>query len=198
MRRQTKPQGLADRWTVRPLDIDPFQLPARFALPVQSITGLRAAARDHIRIDANSVAVERAAGEGPMSVERHSFDAFSGIAIRMDGASGTDADFAISVNLHHDDPDLCIPLHVAFDMDDAGARWQSWARALNLPLLLPAADGGWREPAEAPGKLTLKRAIPRAPRRALAKRRSRMSAVREAGQSGPTATLSGAEIIARN
>ena len=198
MRRQTKPQGLAARWPARPLDIDPFRLPARFSLPVRTISGRILRARDRIEIDPTIIAVEREV-MGHRSVRQTvGLQDFSGVAIRAELIGENEDRFAMSVNLHHDDPELCIPLHVSFDMSDVNARWQSWGRALGLPLLLPALDGSWQEPVQRLGKLEVNPPLARAARLRLSGRKSCMSSIRETGHGGDMPVRGGAEIIARN
>ncbi|MEC9367162.1 MAG: DUF6101 family protein [Pseudomonadota bacterium] len=198
MRRQTKPQGLAARWLARPLDIDPYQLPARFDLPVQSAPDRARRPLDRIEINPQSVAVERESAAGAAIRHQLPLAAFAGVAIRMEPMGEGSENFAVSINLHHDDPDLCIPLHVAYDLNDANARWQSWGRTLGLPLLLPALDGGWHEPLDRLGKVKVSRPCTRPPRKVLAPRRSCLSSVREVGDLRATVRVGGAEIIARN
>lgn len=198
MRRQTNPQGLASRWPVRPMDIDPFQLPAKFSLPVNSVSGKLSRARDRVEIENGSITVEREV-IGTRSVrEQVSLEHFSGVAIRAELIGENEDVFAVSVNLHHEDPELCIPLHMSFDMDDVNARWQSWGRALRLPLLLPTPDGSWSEPFERIGKLVVKPAYLRHPRKMLQHRRSCISAFRETGDQKQMPIVSGLEILARN
>ncbi len=185
------------RWPVREMDVDPFRLPARFNLPVKSISGKLLRARDRILIDPAAIAIEREVLGASATRKRLPLEEFSGVAIRAE-LVGQDGDvFAVSVNLHHEDPELCIPLHMSFDMSEVSARWQSWARALRLPLLLPALDGSWREPVERLGKVTVGPAHMRNARKALSARRSCMSLLREAVVPGPRTVFSGAEIIAR-
>lgn len=197
MRRQTKPHGLAARWPLRPLDVDPFHLPARYALPVRSAAGGQAEEQDSIFITREQVAVERCREGRPVQRQTLAVAAFAGVAVRIARLAGATPTFAISVNLHHEEPDLCLPLHMANDLCDAGARWLSWGRMLKLPLLLPTPDGDWREAKGAPGRLTLGPPAPRSPRLALAGRRSRMSAVREVGSMTNLVRIEGIEIIAR-
>ena len=198
MKRQTKPQGLASRWPVRPMDIDPFHLPAEFSLPVNSVSGKLLRAQDRVEIENGFVTVEREV-MGTRSVRKQvSLEDFSGVAIRAELIGENEDVFAVSVNLHHEDPDLCIPLHISFDMNDVNARWQSWGRALRLPLLLPTPDGTWCEPFERLGRLTVKPAYVRQPRKMLQQRRSCFSTFRETGEQKRMAAISGAEIVARN
>ena len=84
-----------------------------------------------------------------------------------------------------------------FRASDVGARWQSWARALNLPLLLPNLDGSWREPIDKCGKLSVNAPHARPARLGLAERRSAISSIREAGDLTLVRAVSGKEIIAR-
>ncbi|MGD9866514.1 MAG: DUF6101 family protein [Hyphomicrobiales bacterium] len=198
MRRQTKPQGLAARWLARPLDIDPYQLPARFDLPVHAAQDRARRTLDRIEINPQTIAVEREGSAGVAIREQLPLAAFSGVAIRMEPVGDDSESFAVSVNLHHEDPDLCIPLHVAFDLMEVNARWQSWGRALGLPLLVPGLNGAWVEPLQRIGKVRVSRACMRPPRKVLSARRSCLSAVREVGDKRPTPRISGAEIIARN
>ena len=197
MRRQTQSQGLAARWQAKPLDINPFQLPARFALNVRGKTGGLLPTRDHVTIQPHRVAIEREILGARVNGAEHRVEQFSGVAIRIDTLGDDEDSFAVSVNLHHEDPELCIPLHIAFDMNDASARWQAWGRALRLPLLLPAQGGGWREPVERLGALIVDRAFKRGGRLSLKDRRSFMAATRGMGHHGPLASYAAQEIIAR-
>ncbi len=198
MRRQTQPHGLAVRWPLCPMDIDPFGLPVRFALPVDSDADQAPKARDLIEIKQGIIAVEHQVS-GHASVRRAlALDDFSGIAIRIESLDEEIDGFAISVNLHHADPKLCFPLHMSYDMSDVGARWQSWGRALKLPLLLPEFDGGWREPIERFGKLKVNPPYKRPARLALNARRSAISSIREIGDPGHIQSVAGEELIARN
>lgn len=198
MRRQTHPHGLAVRWLLRPMDIDPNGLPVRFALPVDNDADQAPEACDLIEINQGSVVVEhRVSGES--TVKRTlSLEDFSGIAIRIENLDDEVDGFAISINLHHPDPKLCFPLYMSSDMSDVCERWQSWGRALNLPLLLPELDGGWREPIERLGKLKVNPPHVRPSRLALNARRSAISSVRDTGNQNMIHHIAGQELIARN
>ena len=198
MRRQTQPHGLAARWPLRPMDIDPHGLPVRFTLSVESDADQVRKAHDLIEINPGSIAVEHRVS-GISSVRRAlPLEDFSGIAIRIESLEDEVGGFAISVNLHHPDPKLCFPLHMSNEMSDICARWQSWGRALRLPLLLPALDGSWREPIERFGKLKVNPPHRRPVRLALNARRSAISSIREMGDPGLVQGVAGEELIARN
>lgn len=179
------------------MDVDPFHLPTQFSLPVQTVAGQLLRARDRIRIENATVAVEREVMGARAITKNIALDEFTGVAIRADLVGEGDDRFAVSVNLHHPDPDLCIPLHMSYDMSEVSARWQSWGRALRLPLLLPALDGTWKEPFERLGKVNVKPPHGRVSRRFLANRRSCMSGLRETGDSRTRTAIGGTEIIAR-
>ncbi len=198
MRRQTQSQGLAARWQPVPLDVNPFQLPVRFNLSVESSTGTALTDWDHVIIRQGSITVERHVPGVGYCREEHAIETFSGVAIRIDTTDGSPDGFAVSVNLHHDDPELCIPLHMAFDMNDASAHWQSWSRILGLPLLLAASDGSWREPFERLGKLAVNDAYARHPRLCLQNRRSLVSSTRSKAAGHNRPTVHSREIIARD
>ncbi len=187
MRRQTHDVGLATRWVASPLDVDPCQLPAKFALPLRGRSNTPSPSRDTVLVSCDCVALERNG-----RIEAHEIDDFAGVSVRIDGSE----DFwAVSINLQHDDPDLCIPLHVAFDLDEVGARWQSWAKTLGLPLLLPSEDGTWREAITRLGKVAVKAPLKR--RSTASQRRSSISATRTMGAVGERSVARGREIIAR-
>lgn len=197
MRRQTQPHGLAARWAMGLLDIDPCRLPVRYGLPV--IGGERGReARDLIEICEGFVAVKHEVSGQKTVVRAFAWEDFSGIAIRVESLDPQGERYAVSANLHHADPKLCFPVHMSHDMDNVAARWHGWSRVLKLPLLLPTVDGGWREPIERFGKLTVNSPCERSPRRALASRRSSFSSIREAGNLSLVAPVEGNEIIARS
>lgn len=198
MRRQTQSQGLAARWQPAPLDVNPFQLPARFNLSVESSTGTALTDWDHIIVRQGAITIERDVPGVGYCREEHAIETFSGVAIRIDTTDASPEGFVVSVNLHHADPELCIPLHMAFDMNDASAHWQSWSRILGLPLLLAASDGTWREPVERLGKLVVHDAYARNPRLCLKRRHSHVSSTRSKAAGRNRAPLHSREIIARH
>jgi hypothetical protein len=127
--------------------------------------------------------------------------AYLGIAIRMeppqDGQGG-----AVAVTLEHRDPGLSLPLYRSSDGTDIVAEWQSWARALCLPLLIVEADGRLREPfarlgavrVAAPTWRRRRRSAIRARRPTLSLRRRRVHQTAAA----PAVYRDEREIIARN
>ena len=198
MRRQTQPHGLAVRWPLCPLDIDPYGLPVRFALTVDSDADQAQEACDLIEINHGSIAVIHQVSSAPSVRRAMPLEDFSGISIRIECLDDEIDGFASSVNLHHPDPKLCFPLYMSCDMNDVCARWQSWGGALKLPLLLPELDGSWREPIERFGKLKVNPPYVRPARLALNARRSAISSVRDTGDQKLIHHIAGEELIARN
>ena len=49
-----------------------------------------------------------------------------------------------ALELHHADPELCIPLLVAHDLEAIVADWQEWALLYDIPMLMVEADGAAR------------------------------------------------------
>ena len=197
MRRQTQPHGLAARWPIRPLDLDPSRLPVRYCLPVDSGSVHPRKARDLVEIKPGSIAVKHEVSGVPAVCRDFALEDFSGVAIRIEALDEEFDSFAVSVNLHHSDPKLCFPLHMSREMKDVAVRWQSWARALQLPLLLPNPDGSWRESIERLGKLSVNSPHQRPTRLGMALRRSVISSVRELGDDRLVRSVAGREIIAR-
>ena len=120
--------------------LDPFTLPVRFAVNDRTADGrvrVVELSRDHV--------VLRRAVRGIKMAIRVRIAAYLGVAIRIepphDGHEG-----AVAVVLEHRDPGLSLPLYRATDGIDIVAEWQSWGRALCLPLLVVEADGSLREP----------------------------------------------------
>jgi hypothetical protein len=120
--------------------LDPFTLPVRFAVNDRTADGrvrVVELSRDHV--------VLRRAVRGIKMAIKVRIAAYLGVAIRIepphDGQDG-----AVAVVLEHRDPGLSLPLYRATDGTDIVAEWQSWGRALCLPLLVVEADGSLREP----------------------------------------------------
>src|SRR4051794_15317337 len=68
---------------------------------------------------------------------------FSGVAARaIDHGNG---EVTVTLELHHTDPSLCIPLLVAHDLYDIAADCRSWAEAYRIPMLMVEADGVARQ-----------------------------------------------------
>ncbi|MCY0150497.1 DUF6101 family protein [Hoeflea sp. G2-23] len=120
--------------------------------------------------------------------------AFKGVAARaIDHGDGT---VTVTLELHHSDSALCVPLLVAHDLDDIAADWRTWAEIYGLPMMMVEADGiarplddGQNQPATAPTR--------RRRHNQIADRRPRFLVRRSTGKMGIRMRIEGREIIAR-
>jgi len=104
----------------------------------------------------------------------------------------------VTLELHHDDPDLCVPLLVAHDLCDIAADWRSWSEAYRIPMLMVEADGVARPLEEHLGKVRTQNTRPRRRHSYFAERRPRFLVRRSTGSLGMSMKIEGKEIIARN
>lgn len=121
--------------------------------------------------------------------------AFKGVAARaIDHGNG---EVTVTLELHHEDPDLCIPLLVAHDLCDIAADWRSWSEAFRIPMLMVEADGIARPLENHLGDVRTHAAKPRRRHSYFAARRPRFLVRRTTGKLGVTMKIEGKEIIAR-
>jgi hypothetical protein len=121
--------------------------------------------------------------------------AFKGVAARaIDHGNG---EVTVTLELHHDDPDLCIPLLVAHDLCDIAADWRSWAEAYRIPMLMVEADGVAHPLEDHLGDMPTRPAKPRRRHSFFADRRPRFLVRRTTGKLGVQMKINGREIIAR-
>src|ERR1700687_3099360 len=150
--------GATPAGSSRALRLDPSMLPVRFATSDAGADGRLRIVELHRR----GVVLRRAVRGMRMAVNLP-ISAFLGIAIRMvappSGGGSSSGD--ISIMLEHRDPALSVPLMIAHDSDHVMAEWQTWARALALPLLVAARDGTLREPFARIGGVRVTQAGPR-------------------------------------
>lgn len=122
--------------------------------------------------------------------------AFKGVAARA--IDHGDGEVTVTLELHHEDPDLCIPLLVAHDLCDIAADWRGWADAFRIPMLMVEADGIARPLEEHLGDVKARATQPRRRHSYFAQRRPRFLVRRSTGSLGVAMKISGKEIIARN
>lgn len=121
--------------------------------------------------------------------------AFSGVAARaMDHGDGS---MTVTLELHHQDSELCVPLLVAHNLNDIAADWHAWSKVYQLPMLMVDADGTARPLEERLGDLRTKSIKPRKRASSTAKRRPRFVMRRRMGSLGIRMVIRGVEIIAR-
>lgn len=121
--------------------------------------------------------------------------AFKGVAARaMEDGEGQ---VTVTLELHHQDPKLCVPLLVACDLFDVAADWRGWSELFRLPMLMVETDGSVTSLEETLGKVRAARPIDR--RKGTSRtRRPRFLARRKPGGLGLRMVISGEEIIARS
>ncbi len=121
--------------------------------------------------------------------------AFKGIAARaMDHGDGT---LTVTLELHHEDSELCVPLLVAHDLSDIAADWNAWSDIYQLPMLMIEADGSAKPLDEQIGSVKTGSTKPRRRHSFFAGRRPRFLVRRSNGNLGIRMVVCGEEIIAR-
>jgi hypothetical protein len=147
------------------------------------------------RIDHRGAVVRRRLAHSgvPVSIALPS-NAFKGVAARaMEDGEGK---VTVTLELHHENPKLCVPLLVASDLFDVAADWRGWSELFGLTMLMVEADGSVVPLEETLGRVRTADPMPR--RRAVPKnRRPRFLARRKPGGLGMRLCVSGEEIIAR-
>lgn len=121
--------------------------------------------------------------------------AFKGVAARA--IDHGDGQVTVTLELHHDDPELCIPLLVAHDLCDIAADWRNWSEAFRIPMLMVEADGIAHPLENHLGDVGTDTAKPRRRHSYFAARRPRFLVRRTTGKLGVTMKIEGKEIIAR-
>lgn len=122
--------------------------------------------------------------------------AFRGVAVR---ATETGPEHAlVTLELLHEDEELCVPLSVGHDLPAIARDWQSWSELLDLPMMMIDAEGVVRTLEESAPALATGKARTRRPHAMLAERRPRFLARRRLGHLGVRLMVHGEEIIARD
>ncbi|WP_182084697.1 DUF6101 family protein [Aureimonas sp. ME7] len=120
---------------------------------------------------------------------------FKGVAARaMEDANG---DITVTLELHHEDPRMSVPLLVACDLYDVAADWRGWSDLFSLPMLMVEADGTVTALEDTLGRV--RKGEPSVRRAASHRgRRPRFLARRKPGGLGMRMIVQGEEIIARS
>ena len=122
--------------------------------------------------------------------------AFRGVAVR---ATETGPEHAlVTLELLHEDEELCVPLSVGYDLQAIARDWQSWSELLDLPMMMIEADGVARTLEESARAITVGEPKERRPHAMFAERRPRFLARRRLGNLGVRLMVHGEEIIARD
>ena len=103
----------------------------------------------------------------------------------------------VTLELHHTDAALCVPLLVAHNLDDIAADWRSWAEHYALPMLMVEADGVARPLDDGSADQPANGQARRRRHSQIADRRPRFLVRRSTGKLGIRMRIEGREIIAR-
>ena len=122
--------------------------------------------------------------------------AFKGVTARA--VEDEYGQITVTLELMHSDPQLCVPLLVAHNLDDVAADWRAWAAIYDLPMMLVEEDGVARPLEESLGPVGRAPVQDRRKGRESRRRRPRFLARRKIGDLGLRLVVDGREIIARN
>jgi Family of unknown function (DUF6101) len=195
VRRQTANGGGDPARSSRHQRLDPFSLPLRFEVGDGAVDG----AVRSVELTRERVVLRRSV-RGMLMAVNLPVASYLGVALRIELPSDAEAG-GVALVLAHRDGGLSFPLYQAQDSSDIVAEWQSWGRALRLPLLVAEADGALREPFRRIGALRVADALPR--RRKYSSLKQRRPSIRMRRKSGAKLAAASVhrderEIIARN
>ncbi|MCB1450313.1 MAG: DUF6101 family protein [Nitratireductor sp.] len=181
------PESGRPAWAGQQMRLDPYGLPHRLVLEGHGGTSYT--------IDRQGAVMKRRLNCGlPVSMALPA-KAFGGIAARaIENADGT---ITATLELHHHDSDLCVPLLVSDNLDDIAADWHAWSRLLQLPMLIVGSDSIARPIREQLGQIMVEPAIARRKRIASFNMRPWFLRRRKPGMVGEVVKISGEELIAR-
>jgi len=168
----------------RTMRLDPYQKQHKFEMGSKSY-----------KIDTKGVVVKKSLTCGlPMTMAVPA-KAFKGVAARaIEDAHGN---VTVTLELHHHDRELCVPLLCAHDMQDISADWHSWSRLMKLPMLIVGVDGEPTAVQATLGEIMIEQPWERRKRITTLNHRPNFLRRRKMGSVGPVEKLTAAEIIAR-
>jgi len=166
------------------LRLDPYKAPHRVALGETSY-----------KVDRRGAVVRKMLTCGlPLTLALPA-KAFKGVAARA--IEYDDGSMRVSLELHHHDPELCVPLLVADNLDDIAADWHSWSRLMKLPMLLVGPENLAVAVREQLGDIMVETPWQRRKRITTIKHRPNFLRRRKVGSVGKVEKLTADEIIAR-
>lgn len=186
-------KALKPAWADRSMRLDPLRLPQ-----ASSFSDTDEFGEVTFTVDSRGAHVRRLLkGSGLPAVVALPACAFQGVAARA--IEDDEGNVTVTLELHHADPMLSVPLLVAQDLEDVAGDWRAWADAYRLPMLLIESDGVARTLEESLTTATRKAAsLARRQGRPTHTRRPRFLARRRIGQLGVRLVIDGEEIIARD
>ena len=128
-------------WAGTTLRLDPSRFPQKLSYDIQGHTG-----DVSITIDERGAVLRKIVPSSglPLSIALPR-RVFKGIAARA--IDHGDGEVTVTLELHHENPELCVPLLVAHDIGDVAADWRSWSEAFGIPMLM-VEEGGTARPLE--------------------------------------------------
>lgn len=182
-----KNTNIRPEWAGFELRLDPTRFPQRV-----SYAGRDDSSEITVTLDARGAVMKKTLERSglPLSIALPG-RAFEGVAARA--IDHGDETVTVTLELHHKDPALSVPLLVAHDLMDIAADWRMWSEIYGIPMLMVEADGIARplvlEPTPKPA--------PRHRGRVASQRRPRFLVRRKTGRMGVRMKIEGREIIAR-
>lgn len=120
---------------------------------------------------------------------------FKGVAAKaIENSDGTQT---VSLELHHNDPELCITVLRANTLDDIAADWHSWSRLMRLPMLIIDHEGQAQPARDELGMIMLETPVERRKRFSAYKPRSWFLRRRKTGIVSDIKKITASELIAR-
>lgn len=174
-------------WSGNRMRLDPYQLPHQ--------VGYGQGDELSFTIDRQGAVMKRKLSCGlavSMALPATCFKGVAAHAVEL-----PDGTVTATLELHHHDPALSVPLLVSSDLDDIAADWHSWSRLMNLPMLIIESDNVARRLTDRLGALMLETPIDRRKRFGSLKHRPWFLRRRKVGVVGDVVKISGEEIIAR-
>lgn len=168
--------------------LDPYAIADRIAFSYGNI---------HYTLDRTGVSVKMTMPKSglPLSfaLPARSFKGIAAKAVEYEDGTKT-----VTLELHHSDPDLCIPVLIADNLDDIAADWHSWSRLMRLPMIVIGEDGMSQPVRDELGMVMVEDPISRRKRITAYKFRPWFLRRRKVGVVGEVQRISASEIIARN
>jgi len=168
--------------------LDPYAIADRLAFSHRNV---------HYTLDRTGVSVKMMMPKSGLplafALPAKSFKGVAAKAVEHEDGSKT-----VTLELHHSDPELCIPLLIADNLDDIAADWHSWSRLMRLPMIVIGEDGLSQPVRDELGMVMVEDPIARRKRITAYKPRPWFLRRRKPGAVGDVTKISAAEIIARN
>ena len=184
--------GAQRAWSGHEFRLDPARLPQQLSYANRNDDG-----ETVITVDRRGATLKRRLQKSglPLHIALPA-NAFRGVAVRAT-ETGPETAF-VTLELLHDDEELCVPLCVGQNLPAIARDWQIWSELLGLPMMMVESDGVARSLEETASIVLDRPSQPRRHHSMLAERRPRFLARRRLGNLGVRLTVNGDEIIARD